>query len=222
VATGLQQAHQLGLVHRDIKPANLFLINPPAPGADSSASATRRGREPIVKILDWGLARIRPTAGEAPDTTGLDVDAEKGMLIGTADYIAPEQAVDPCLVDIRADIYSLGCTLFFLLTGQPPFPGASLMQKLMAHQDADRPRVQDLRPNVPDNLAAVVQRMMAKRPEDRYAIPLLAAAPLRSFIKGGSGLVPLLSSEAVPSRPPTATSLNPTKPATSLNLGRKI
>src|SRR5262249_42891853 len=130
VAQGLQHAHQLGLVHRDIKPANLFLINPPAPGPPA-----RRGSASAVKILDWGLARLRPTAGESLDTAGMDMDAEKGMLIGTADYIAPEQALDPCLVDIRADVYSLGCTLYFLLTSQPPFPGTSLMQKLMQHQD---------------------------------------------------------------------------------------
>lgn len=217
VAQGLQHAHQLGLVHRDIKPANLFLIHPPDPKAEACLSV-QRGRDPIVKILDWGLARLRPLAGEAQERTPTEADAEKGMLIGTADYIAPEQAVDPCLVDIRADIYSLGCTLYFLLTGRPPFPGASLMQKLLAHQEADRPSVQELRPDVPDNLASVLQRMMAKRPEERYAIPLLAAAPLRQFIKGGSGAFPLVSPDGVPSRPPTATSLAPTRPATAIDL----
>jgi serine/threonine protein kinase len=183
VAQGLQQAHQLGLVHRDIKPANLFVINPPQPGAP------RRGPDPIVKILDWGLARLRPTADRTGEQAGMDADTEKGMLIGTADYIAPEQARDPCLVDIRADIYSLGCTLFFLLTGRPPFPGASLMQKLLQHQDAERPDVREMRPEVPEELAAVVQRMMARRPEERYAIPLLAAGALRHFCTAGSGVV---------------------------------
>jgi serine/threonine-protein kinase len=215
VAQGLQHAHQLNLVHRDIKPANLFLINPP-----DSSTPVRRGSDSIVKILDWGLARLRPATGESADTAGVDMDAEKGMLIGTADYIAPEQALDPCLVDIRADVYSLGCTLYFLLTGQPPFPGASLMQKLMQHQDAERPQVRDVRPEVPENLAAIVQRMMAKRPEDRYQIPLLVAAPLRQFVSGsGSGLIRLPSANnGSPARPGTSPSLPPAKPATAINL----
>jgi serine/threonine-protein kinase len=173
VAQGLQHAHQSGLVHRDIKPANLFLVNPPQPG--------RRGPDPIVKILDWGLARIRPDAGGEIDPSIHNREAEKGMLIGTADYIAPEQARDPCLVDIRADIYSLGCTFYFLLTGQPPFPGSSLMQKLLQHRDAERPLMGDVRPDVPEELAAVVQRMMARQPEERYAIPLLVVGALRQF-----------------------------------------
>jgi serine/threonine-protein kinase len=216
VAQGLQHAHQLNLVHRDIKPANLFLINPPEPG-----TPIRRGSDSSVKILDWGLARLRPTAGESADNAGVDMDAEKGLLIGTADYIAPEQALDPCLVDIRADVYSLGCTLYFLLTGQLPFPGASLMQKLMRHQDAERPQVRDLRPDVPESLAAIVQRMMAKRPEDRYQIPLLVVAPLRQFVSGagGSGLIRIPSgiNSTVP-RPGTSPSLPPAKPATVINL----
>jgi serine/threonine protein kinase len=182
VAQGLQHAHQLGLVHRDIKPANLFLVNPPS--ADPSPG--RRGPDPVVKILDWGLARVRADAGGAANLAGMDRDTEKGMLIGTADYIAPEQARDPCLMDIRADIYSLGCTLYFLLAGRPPFPGVSLMQKLLQHQDAERPAIREARPDVPEALAVVVQRMMARRPEERYAIPLLVAGALRHFAVGGA------------------------------------
>mgnify|MGYP001370645992 CR=1 FL=1 len=215
VAQGLQHAHQLGLVHRDIKPANLFLINPPVAGA-AGAPPVRYGPNAVVKILDWGLARLRADVEDAVDPANMDMDAEKGMLIGTADYIAPEQAIDPCLVDIRADIYSLGCTLYFLLTGQPPFPGASLMQKLMQHQDAERPQVRTARPEVPEGLAVVVQRMMAKRAEDRYPIPLLAAAALRHF-STGSGMVRLPSTVGA-SRPGSSPSLAPAKPATSLNL----
>jgi serine/threonine-protein kinase len=218
VAQGLQHAHQLGMVHRDIKPANLFLINPP-PAGQAGAPPSRRGTDSVVKILDWGLARLRPVAGETADASSMDMDAEKGKLIGTADFIAPEQARDPCLVDIRADIYSLGCTLYFLLAGQPPFPGTSLMQKLVQHQNAERPNVQELRPDVPDSLAAVLQRMMAKQPEDRYQIPLLVVTPLRQFVTSGSGLIRLPSNlNGMPSRPPTSTSLTPAKPPTSLNL----
>jgi serine/threonine protein kinase len=177
-ALGLQHAHQMGLVHRDIKPANLFLVNPPPSGV---STPSHRISGSVVKILDWGLARIRLDAGGVPIQPGVDMNAEKGALIGTADYIAPEQARDPCLVDIRADIYSLGCTLYFLLTGRSPFGGSSLMQKLLQHQTAERPQVREARPEVPEELAAVVRRMMACQPEDRYTIPLLAASALRPF-----------------------------------------
>jgi serine/threonine protein kinase len=216
VAQGLQHAHQLGLVHRDIKPANLFLVHPPAP---AGTSPVRRAPDPIVKILDWGLARLRPDSAEGAADLAIDVDAEKGMLIGTADYIAPEQAADPCLVDIRADIYSLGCTLYFLLAGQPPFPGTSLMHKLLQHQEAERPRVQDVRPDVPDDLAAVVQRMMARRAEDRFAIPLLVVGALRHFVSAGGSPARPPAAAGVVSRPGTSPRLTPIKPATSLNLG---
>ncbi len=215
VAQALQHAHQLGLVHRDIKPANLFLINPPTPGA----APARRASDTVVKVLDWGLARLRPDAG-ASESANLDMDAEKGMLIGTADYIAPEQARDPCLVDIRADVYSLGCTLYFLLTGGPPFSGTSLMQKLLQHQQAERPSVRAVRPDVPEDLDAVVQRMMAKRPEERYAIPLLVAGALRHFVTGSSGSIRLSASpNGTATRPGTSPTLAATKPPTPLNLG---
>jgi serine/threonine protein kinase len=178
VAQGLQHAHQLGLVHRDIKPANLFLSIPD--GWEGEALSLHRTADTVVKILDWGLARVRPDAGGVPDPV-VDWEAEKGVLIGTADYIAPEQVRDPGLVDIRADIYSLGCTLYSLLAGQPPFRGGSLMQKLLQHQESERPQVREVRPDVPEELATVVQRMMARCPEERYAIPLLAAGALRPF-----------------------------------------
>jgi len=190
VAQGLQHAHQLGLVHRDIKPANLFLAVPG--GWDGEPLSFRRTAQRVVKILDWGLARVRPdgnvssissrrSEGAERASVDWDWDTEQGNLIGTADYLAPEQARDPGLVDIRADIYSLGCTLYFLLTGRPPFRGGSLLHKLLQHQTAERPRVRDVRPEVPEELDAVVQRMMACRPEERYAIPLLAAGALRPF-----------------------------------------
>jgi serine/threonine-protein kinase len=177
-ALGLQHVHQLGLVHRDIKPANLFLVH--APSCNVS-SPSRRAADSVIKILDWGLVRMRPDAGGVSNLAGLNLDAEKGVLIGTADYIAPEQARDPCLVDIRADIYSLGCTLYFLLMGRAPFAGGSLMHKLLQHQDAERPQVRGSRPDVPEELATVVQRMMARHPDERYTIPLLVAGALRPF-----------------------------------------
>ncbi len=184
-AQGLQHAHQSGLVHRDVKPANLFLLNPPLP--DAPVEAKQRPAEPVVKVLDWGLARLKPADGAAADGSVFDLDAEKGLLIGTADYIAPEQAQDPTLVDIRADIYSLGCVFYYLLTGRPPFAGPSLMQKLLQHQEEPPPPVQALRPDVPDELNAVMLRMMAKYPENRFQIPLLAAAALRRFCGAAGG-----------------------------------
>jgi serine/threonine-protein kinase len=225
VAQGLQHTHQLGLVHRDIKPANLFLARPPEP----LAAGRRTGPEPVVKVLDWGLARVMPAPGEVIDTSGADYQAERGRLIGTADYIAPEQAQDPWLVDTRADIYSLGCAFYFLLTGQPPFPGASLMRKLIQHQEAEPPSVRAVR-EVPEELDAMVRRMLAKKPEERFQIPLLVAAALRPFCAAGwsgNGVVRPPSSGTVSalrpsgsdglSRPSTVSNL---KPSTLTNLKR--
>jgi serine/threonine protein kinase len=190
VAQGLQHAHQLGLIHRDVKPANLFLLHPPLP-TPAGLPPGRRGPEPVVKILDWGLARCLREPGSSPDLnlSLQDLDTEKGMLIGTADYIAPEQASDPTLVDIRADIYSLGCTLFYLLAGRSPFQGSSLMQKLLQHQEEPPPSIRAVRPEVPEELDGIIQKMMAKAPEDRYQIPLLLVTPLRRFCPGAMGTV---------------------------------
>lgn len=190
VAQGLQHAHQLGLVHRDIKPANLFLVNPPltmSPLTNANGPGPRRGPDPVVKILDWGLARLQPKPGAAVATAGLDLEAEQGALIGTADYIAPEQSQDASLVDIRADIYSLGCTFYFLLTGQPVFPGSSLMQKILQHQQAPPPCVRELRPEVPEDIDHLIQKMLAKQPQERIQIPLMVAVPLRRYNANASG-----------------------------------
>ncbi len=220
-AQGLQHGHQLGLVHRDVKPANLFLLYPPLP--PEPGAPPRRAPDPVVKIIDWGLARLKPAEGQSAVTVG-DLEAEKGALIGTADYIAPEQARDASLVDIRADIYSLGCTLYYLLTGQPPFPGASLMQKILQHQEAEPPAVQALRPDVPGEVGEIVQKMLAKKPEDRYQIPLLVVAPLRRFCTAvasanGSLLRPA-GNGVIGGRPSSAPTLVTTRPGTSPNLNR--
>jgi serine/threonine protein kinase len=214
VAQGLQHAHQVGLVHRDIKPANLFLLHPPLP--TPAGFPARRGPDPVVKIIDWGLARCTRNANDNRVGSREETDAtesEKKCLIGTADYVAPEQAQDPTLADIRADVYSLGCTLYFLLTGQPPFSGPTLMQKLLQHQEATPPSLKPTRPDVPDELDALVKRMLAKNPTDRFSIPLLLVAPLRRFMTGGAGL-----SRPVASAPGTA--LNLPRPGTQTNLQR--
>jgi len=226
-AQGLQHAHQAGLVHRDVKPANLFLLNPPLP--DGEGPVRSRPAEPVVKILDWGLARLRPASGEATDATAQEIDAEKGLLIGTADYIAPEQARDPTLVDIRADIYSLGCVFYYLLTGRPPFAGPSLMQKLLQHQEEPPPSARALRPDVGDELNVVLLRMMAKQPEERFQIPLLAAAALRRFCSGAAvGLTGLAGAVGAAFRPSSSASLlrptsgaNLPRPGSSANLSRQ-
>ncbi len=156
-ALGLQHAHERGMVHRDIKPHNLLLT----PGG-------------VVKILDMGLARLDRRA----DDEGSSTMTREGAVMGTLDYISPEQAMDSHDVDIRADLYSLGCTLYFLLTGKVPFPGGEALQKLLKHR-LDKPiPVEQLRPDVPPGVAAVVRKLMAKRPEDRYQTPAEAAAAL--------------------------------------------
>ena len=160
-ALGLQHAHDRGMVHRDIKPQNLMLA-----AGD------------VVKVLDFGLARLPDgadgPAGAAPDgpLTGA------GAVMGTADYIAPEQAADPRRADIRADIYALGCTLFYLLTGRPPFPDGTVSEKLARHAGTSLPAVRALRPEVPPGLATVLARMTARDPEDRAATPAEVAGAL--------------------------------------------
>jgi len=151
-ARGLEHAHQKGVVHRDIKPSNLVL------DVD--------GR---IKILDMGLVRF--TDPKRPDSGSTDGEGltQTGDIMGSFDYIAPEQAIDTKRADQRADIYSLGCTLYFLLVGKPPYSGDTSMQKLLAHRENAIPSLRRLRTEVPLALDAVFHHMVAKKPEDRYA-----------------------------------------------------
>ncbi|MEM8944186.1 MAG: protein kinase [Planctomycetota bacterium] len=144
IARGLDHAHEMGLVHRDIKPANCLL--------DGNG---------VVKLLDMGLARI------VDDTASLTIDNNENVL-GTADYLAPEQALNSHAADARADIYSLGCTLYFLLTGHPPFPEGSISERLMKHQVESPPSIMKDRPDVPPTLLHICETMMCKQPDDRY------------------------------------------------------
>ncbi|MFO0842398.1 MAG: WD40 repeat domain-containing serine/threonine protein kinase [Gemmataceae bacterium] len=164
-ALGLQHALESGMVHRDIKPHNLML--------------TPAGQ---VKILDFGLAAL---AGESvaadPESSGASGLTRSGTLMGTPDYMAPEQARNAHEADIRADIYSLGCTLYCLLTGHPPFPKGTAIDKVIAHSER-RPRaVSDLRKGVPPALGKVLDRMMAKDPARRYQTPAEVATALAPF-----------------------------------------
>ncbi len=175
-AQGLQHVHDHGLVHRDIKPSNLMIGAPETAGpAPASRTAVRQAN--VVKILDLGLARLlddeEPAAGDGrPALTKL------GTVLGTADYLAPEQARDSRLADARSDVYSLGCTLYFALTGRPPFPGGSAIEKMMHHQLDEPEPVEQVRPEVPPALAWVVRRMMARQPDQRYPQAGAAAADL--------------------------------------------
>ena len=145
-ARGLHYAHSVGLIHRDVKPANLLV--------DS---------EGVVKILDLGLARFIAEKEQASLTVAYDEN-----VLGTADYLAPEQAVDSHGVDARADIYGLGCSLYYLLTGHPPFTEGTLTQRLMSHQKDPPPSIYDDREDAPPGLVSICLRMMAKKPADRY------------------------------------------------------
>ncbi len=195
-AKGLQHAHQLGLMHRDIKPANLLLVHPPLSPTAGVRSGGGRAPEPTVKIINWGLARLQPWFAAEPGCAGA---AEPDTPAGTAGFIAPEQLRDEGVVDIRADIYSLGCTLYYLLTGKPPAPANSpALRRVQLGEGGSEP-LRRLRPDVSEELACVLQRMMAVAPEDRFQIPLLAATALRHFCPS------LASSNATSLRPP----LNP-------------
>jgi serine/threonine-protein kinase len=171
-ALGLQHAHERGLVHRDIKPPN-FLV------AATSGDGVGPG---LVKLLDLGLARLQ----RRPDGERTSVLTQAGpVMMGTPDYLAPEQALDFRGVDIRADIYGLGCTLYYLLTARPPFPGGSLAQKLLRHQQAEFVPVDRFRTDVPAAVAAVLRRMLAKHPDDRPQTPQLVADALHALVKTG-------------------------------------
>lgn len=167
---GLQHIHEHGLVHRDLKPANLMLW--PAPR--SYENTTRAA----LKILDIGLGRqlFDPDSRDGDD----DLTSE-GSLVGTPDYLAPEQARDPRRADIRADLYSLGCTLYHMLAGRPPFPENNPILQIMRHATQQAAPLQPLNPQVGPVLEAVVQKLMAKDPSSRYQTPAEVAAALRQI-----------------------------------------
>lgn len=160
VAEALQHASERGVVHRDIKPSNILL-----------------GTDGLAKIVDMGLARTTALDRSTGDQTA------SGTTLGTFDYISPEQAQDPRDADVRSDIYSLGCTLYYLLTGQPPFPDGTALQKLLMHGNKmpEDPRV--FRDDLSDALIAILKKMMAKKPKDRYQSPEDLANDLRLLAK---------------------------------------
>ena len=158
-ANGLAHAHEAGLVHRDVKPANLFV--------DTKG---------IVKILDLGLARFF----EDPENASLSDDHDETVL-GTADYLAPEQAVSSN-VDARADIYGLGYTFYFCLTGHAPFPNGSVAQRLLAHQTKEPESIAKKRPHAPPDLLAIINKMVVKNPDERFQTAEDVAIELASWL----------------------------------------
>jgi len=148
-AKGLAYSHAEQIVHRDIKPSNLLL--------------SHSGE---IRVLDMGLARIS-TSSEPGDLAQTQI-TRTGSIMGTVDFMAPEQALNPKTADGRADIYSLGCTLFFLLTGKKPFTGSTVMEVLVAHRENPIPSLISVRKDIPESLEAVYRKMVAKDPADRY------------------------------------------------------
>lgn len=196
-ARGLQHAFEQGMVHRDIKPQNLM--------------RTPRGG---IKILDFGLARLarehRPAAGPSAVAGSGPADiTQAGTVLGTPDYIAPEQASDSSQVDIRADIYSLGCTLYFLLAGHPPFPRGSTTQKLTAHLDRQARSLSAIRSDLPADLVRVVERMMAKNPEHRYPTPADVVQALEPFRTAAAPRELVETPPPAPDLPPATAPLPP-------------
>lgn len=159
-ARGLEHAHKIGLVHRDVKPANL-LIDP----------------DGVVKILDLGLALFSET--EASLTI-----AHNENVLGTADYLAPEQALNSHTIDGRADFYALGCTLYFALTGAPPFADGTIAQRIARHQSVTPPPLRNRRADCPEALEIICAGMLRKRPEERYQTAGAVAEALEQFLAG--------------------------------------
>jgi serine/threonine protein kinase len=171
-ARALEYAHTQGIIHRDIKPANLL-----------------RDPSGVVKVADLGLARC--TEALNSETTGL---TQAGGVVGTVDYMPPEQAFDSTRIDKRADIYSLGCTFYFLLTGRPPYQGESLMAIFLKHREGPIPSLRTDRPDVPPALDAIFRKMVAKQANDRYQT-------MTELVQALEALGPITASPEVPAAP---------------------
>ena len=176
IAHGLQCAHLLGMVHRDVKPANILVQRRGLNGAAVG----------LVKISDFGLARLHNpnAADEFSDHPGT-ILTKDNTVMGTPDYLSPEQARNLHKTDIRSDLYGVGCTFYFLLTGRVLFPGGSTLDKLIRHGTERPPSVRDARPETPPEVAAVVGKLLAKHPEERYQTPAELAAALEPFAVSG-------------------------------------
>jgi eukaryotic-like serine/threonine-protein kinase len=175
-------------VHRDINPTNLILTWTSLPGGPLPAGAVAQqakanwgAHSPVVKILDLGLARANIPLEDGRSGSITQV----GTLMGTPDFMSPEQARDPRQADTRSDLYSLGCTLYYVLSGVVPFPSGTKMEKVLRHQFEEARLIQQLRPDIPGPVSAIVRRLMAKRPEERHATPGELASALTAVIGRG-------------------------------------
>jgi serine/threonine protein kinase len=189
-AAGLQHAHERGMVHRDIKPNNLIVARSPGSqgaglgamgagqGGNGPASTTNMVPRAVVKILDMGLARIHGDEGAAL--------TKIGAVIGTPEFLAPEQAKNSHAVDIRSDLYSLGCTFYYLLAGKVPIRGLTVAETLVKHQIEEPPPLDMVRPDMPPQLWLVVKKLMAKKAEDRYQTPADLILALSPFNRRGA------------------------------------
>ncbi len=193
-ADGLQHAHEQGLIHRDVKPSNLMV----SPGP-MTTSGVKTGKIPKIKILDMGLARVITPEGHDSEE-GL---TEAGVFLGTPDYVAPEQAEDSRQADHRSDIFSLGGALYFLLTAEVPFPGKTLVEKIRKALTEPSPSAAAKRKDVPPALDAVIRKMLARDPDDRYQSAGEVVQALDRILKGEGG--PVSSSTPVFAEPEAPT-----------------
>jgi hypothetical protein len=178
---GLQHLHERRMVHRDLKPSNMMLV-PAADKPDTTWDAT-------VKILDIGLGRELFDDGTPEGRIETQL-TEEGAVLGTPDYLAPEQARDARTSDIRADVYSLGCVLYHCLTGRPPFPETNIMAQMLKHATEQPAPLSDSLPDVPRGLQPVLDTFLAKKPDERYQTPAEAADALGPFLAPGAGSAP--------------------------------
>ncbi|HEY7423421.1 MAG TPA: serine/threonine-protein kinase [Gemmataceae bacterium] len=205
-ANGLRAAHALGMVHRDIKPSNILVqrrgLHEDSPG--------------LIKINDFGLARLHApeTSAEAPNHAGT-ILVKQNTIMGTPDYLSPEQARNLHKADIRSDLYSLGCTFYFLLTGRVVFPGGTPLEKLIRHSAEMPAPIAESRSDVPAPLIDIVLRLLSKHPEDRYQTPAEVAAALEPYAVSGPTpwaspppSSPYLDITATPLSEPTSSSRN--------------
>lgn len=170
-ASALEYAHEQGVTHRDVKPHNLLVVE----------SGDDVGQ---VKVLDMGLARFEPLLDGPTDSTTRASMTASGVIMGTVDYMSPEQALNSRHADARSDIYSLGCTMYFLLTGTTMYAGDTLMEKLIAHREQELPNLRERVPDVSPGLDAVFRKMVARHPDDRYQTMQLLGEDLDACIAG--------------------------------------